>query len=85
MRLCYSSWELALGSPALKSLLKHKITRGVRYIGMVFGIVGSQPFNNAKPFAAEMVGSAFKIIHTNHRPDYIHQLGSKGATPISGN
>jgi hypothetical protein len=50
---------------------------------MVFGIAGSQHFSNAKRLAAEMVGSAFKTTHTNHRPNYIHQLGSKGATPIS--
>ena len=54
-----------------------------RYIGMVFGIVGSQLFSSARPLAAEMVGSAFKITHTNQRPDCIRLLGSKGATLIS--
>ena len=29
-----------------------------------------------------MVGSAFKIIRTNHRPDYIRQLGFKGTILI---
>ena len=59
-----------------------KTIRGVRYIGMVFGIVGSQLFSNAKPLAAEMVGSAFKITHTNHRTEHTRQLGCKGAILI---
>ena len=49
---------------------------------MVSGIVDSQLISNAKPRAAEMVGSAFKIILTNHRPDYIRQLGFKGTILI---
>jgi hypothetical protein len=51
---------------------------------MVFGIVGSQITNNAKPLAAEMVGSAFKITHINHRPEHIRQLKCNGFRNSSG-
>jgi hypothetical protein len=60
---------------------KHKIIHGVRYIGMVFGIAGSQLFNNAKPLAAEMVGSAQKITPTSRHLDHIRR-GFKGGIHI---
>jgi hypothetical protein len=72
-----------LGSSELEIVPTPKTIRGVRCIGMVFGIVGSQLISNARPLAAEMVGSAYKIIPTSRHPDYIHRQQTKGAISIN--
>ena len=40
-------------------------------------------YRDARPLAAEMVGSAYKIIPTSRHPDYIHRQRTKGAISIN--
>jgi len=73
-----------LALSALEITLRLKTIRGVRYTGMVFGIVGSQLLSNAKLPTAEMVGSAYKITPISLLPDHVRRPGSIGAIHTDG-